>query len=235
MQAISLNGNQLISNETLLLKDLIAYYNDRADEYDKVYQNPLEQNDLSEATVLFQTLFSQKTVLEIACGTGYWTEQIAAVATAVDATDISERMLDIARRRPVGENTTFAVADMYNLPQGRTYDAIFGGFIWSHILLQDLDRLLDQLRNFLRPGGIIAFIDSNYVEGTNHDPKRITQTDEYDNTWQTRTLENGTTHLVLKNFPTERFLAQKLSRIATEVSFVKLGYYWVAVGYLTND
>ena len=215
-------------------QDIIAYYNDRADEYDKVYQNPLEQGDLSNATVLFQTLFSQKTVLEIACGTGYWTERIAAVAANVDATDVNERMLAIARQRPMGDNVTFAVADMYDLALNKKYDAVFGGFIWSHILRQDLDGLLDRWKDCLQPDGTIVFIDSSYVEGTNHDPKKITKTDEYGNTWQTRTLDNGTAHLVLKNFPTKNFLAQKLSRIAKDVDFVELTHYWVAIGKIST-
>lgn len=48
-------------------QDIISYYNDRAKEYDRVYSNSEEQQDLSTATDLFQDLFAGKKVLEVAC------------------------------------------------------------------------------------------------------------------------------------------------------------------------
>jgi ubiquinone/menaquinone biosynthesis C-methylase UbiE len=209
-------------------QNLVSYYSDRAKEYEKVYLNPDEQRDLLKAAKIFQDLFSQKTVLEIACGTGYWTEQIAKTATSIFATDINESVIEIARKRQK-KNITFAVANMYSLTPGEKYEGVFGGFIWSHILLQDLDKFIDKVKSFLKPNGIIVFIAGNPVEGTNHDLKNITKTDEYGNTYQTRTLENGTPHLVLKNFPTKALLSQKLSEIGTEVNFISLDYYWIVI------
>lgn len=205
-----------------------AYYNDRAAEYDKVYQNPPEQPDLMTANAIIQPLFSGKTVLEIACGTGYWTERIAATATSVHATDINQSMIDIALRRPLPGNVTFEAADLYNFTPSQQYDGIFGGFIWSHILLQDLDKLLHRMARWLNPGGIIVFIDSNYVPGTNHDPSRIAQKDEYGNTFQSRTLDSGARYLVLKNIPDQAFMEQQLSKVATDFNFINLTYYWIA-------
>ena len=208
-------------------QNLVSYYDDRANEYEKVYLNPAEQGDLLKATTIFQNLFSQKTVLEIACGTGYWTERIAETATSIYATDINESVIEIARKKQINDNVTFAAADMYQLKPDQKYEGVFGGFIWSHILLQDLGKFIAKVRSFLKSNGTIVFIDSNYVEGTNHDLKKITKTDEQGNTYQTRRLENGTTHLVLKNFPTKEFLIQHLSSIATDISFINMKYYWI--------
>lgn len=208
-------------------QDLVSYYNDRAQEYEKVYLNPDEQEDLLKAETVFQDLFSKKTVLEIACGTGYWTKRIAETATSVLATDVNESVIEIAREKRMNNNVTFAVADMYSFTPDKKFEGVFGGFIWSHILLQDLDKFIDKVRSFLKPDGIIVFIDGNAVEGTNHDLKKITKTDEQGNTYQTRKLENGTSHLVLKNFPTKDFLFKKLSRIATDINFINTEYYWL--------
>ena len=215
-------------------QNIIAYYNDRAKEYDKVYLNPPDPADLLIATTIFQTLFFQKTVLEIACGTGYWTERIAKTASSVYATDINERVVEVAKEKQMNDKVTFDIADMYNLAPDKKYEAVFGGFIWSHILLQDLDRFIDKLKDFLKAGGIVVFMDSNYVEGTDHDIRKITETDEYGNTYQTRTLENGATHRVLKNYPAKDFLFQKLSRIATEITYVNLTYYWITSCRITE-
>ena len=210
-------------------QDLRSYYNERANEYDNVYLIPEEQPDLARATALFRELFFQKTVLEIACGTGYWTKQIASAATSVRATDINESVIDIAKKRNDSPNISFEVADMYELLPEKKYDALFGGFIWSHILLQDLDQFLGQMNSFLKPGGMLVFIDSKQVQGRAHDSKSITRTDEQGNTYQSRSLENGTTHLVLKNFPGKEFLALKLKKWRTDIDYIDLEHYWIVV------
>ncbi|HRH56346.1 MAG TPA: class I SAM-dependent methyltransferase [Chitinophagales bacterium] len=207
--------------------DIKTYYNQRAKEYEKVYHNPDEQDDLKTAVDYFQHLFLDKTVLEIACGTGYWTERIAKTATSVFATDINKSVVEIALRRQTKNNVRFNVADMYHLNTDMKYQGIFGGFIWSHILLQDLDRFLLKLKDLLTEDEILVFIDSNPVDDTIHDKKRVSHTDEHGNTYQTRMLEDGTSHLVLKNFPTKEFLLNKLSVIATDINYIQLEYYWI--------
>lgn len=211
-------------------QDLSSYYHNRAKEYDKVYQIPEEQQDLADATAIFQQLFAEKNVLEIACGTGYWTEQISRTAASMLATDINESVIEIAKARNLSSNVAFEVVDMFQLEAEKRFDALFGGFIWSHILLQDLSKFVQKTVDFLQPGGVFAFIDSKPVAGGYHDKKRITQTDANGNTFQTRTLEDGTQHLVLKNFPTREFLVDMLSQIATEVQYTGLEHYWIVSG-----
>jgi ubiquinone/menaquinone biosynthesis C-methylase UbiE len=208
-------------------ENLVSYYNDRAREYEKVYLNPDEQDNLLTATKIFQNLFAEKTVLEIACGTGYWTERIAKTAVSILATDVNESVIALAREKQMPGNVSFTVADMFAFTPNEQFGGVFAGFIWSHVFLQDLDAFLQKVKSFLKPNGALVFIDGNPVEGTNHDFKNITKTDEYGNTFQTRKLENGETHLVLKNFPTREFLLNKLSEIATDIDFIELEYYWI--------
>jgi 2-polyprenyl-3-methyl-5-hydroxy-6-metoxy-1,4-benzoquinol methylase len=208
-------------------KSLTSYYHLRAKEYDRVYEHPAEQPDLQTAATLFKQLFAGKHVLEIACGTGYWTEQISGTARSVHATDINESMIEIAKKRGALKNVTFTATDMYQLSAGQPYDGLFGGFIWSHILLQHLDRFLDTMKTLVKPGGVIVFADSNPVPGTKHDLREISHTDAQGNTYQTRMLDDGTDHEVLKNFPAQDFLIEKLSRIGADIAYLELEYYWV--------
>lgn len=208
--------------------DIVSYYNDRAKEYEKVYLNPDEQGDLREAARIFEKVFSGKEVLEVACGTGYWTELIAKTAASIYAVDINESMIEIARSKRPGRNVAFAVADMYRLKPGKKFDAAFGGFIWSHIPIQELQGFLKGINELLKPGADLVFIDGNPLRGSSHDTRNITKTDAFGNTYQTRKLENGTLHLVLKNFPTKELLFQKLSPIATDLELTMLEYYWIA-------
>ncbi|MBS1731633.1 MAG: class I SAM-dependent methyltransferase [Bacteroidetes bacterium] len=205
--------------------DLITYYKDRAKEYEKIYLKPERQDDLLSSTTILQELFANKSVIEIACGTGYWTEKISKSANSIFATDINKTVIEIAEQKDFSNaQVTFGLADIFNFKPDNKYDSLFGGFIWSHIQLQDLDKFLNTVNKFVLPGGTIVFIDNNFVEGSNHS---ITNIDEQGNSFQTRKLDNGTTHLVLKNFPTENFLRKKLSNIATDIQFINLTYFWI--------
>jgi 2-polyprenyl-3-methyl-5-hydroxy-6-metoxy-1,4-benzoquinol methylase len=205
--------------------NLVSYYRDRAKEYEKIYSKPERQDDLQSIASIVQEQFSGKSVLEIACGTGYWTEIIAKSAASVFATDINDAVVEVAKQKDYSKaRVTFGLADIFNFNPDTKYESIFGGFIWSHIPRQDLDRFLSTVNNFIMPGGTVVFTDNNFVAGSNHP---VTKTDEQGNTFQTRKLENGTTHLVLKNFPTESFLREKLTNIATDLKFINLTYYWI--------
>ncbi len=206
-------------------ENLISYYNDRAKEYEKIYSKPERQDDLQTASFYLQHAFADKHVLEIACGTGYWTEQIAKSASSIYATDINESVIDIAKGKEIpNQYVSFGIEDIYNFNTLNKHESLFGGFIMSHIKIQDLDKFLMTINNVVCPGGKIVFMDNNYVEGSN---LPITNTDEHGNTFQTRKLEDGSSHLVLKNFYSENFLRHKLNGIANEVKFIKLKYYWI--------
>lgn len=205
--------------------DLVSYYKDRAKEYEKIYAKPERQEDLNTATGILQEIFTEKQVLEIACGTGFWTEKIAKTASSILGTDINETVLDIARKKDFSEKqVSFELADIYNFPIQEKFESLFGGFIWSHILLQDLDKFLSTVNSLVSPGATVVFMDNNYVEGSNH---VITNWDELGNSFQTRKLEDNTSHLVLKNFPTETFLRDKLKDISGDIKFFNLPYYWI--------
>ena len=103
-------------------RGLTTYYNERANEYDKVYALPKEQNDLRTATKIIQDIFADKAVLEVASGTGYWTKILAHVATRLLATDINDSVLKIAKSKVDGEHVSFKVADMYSLTTDIKYE-----------------------------------------------------------------------------------------------------------------
>ncbi len=206
--------------------DIVAYYKQRVIEYEEVYQKPERQQELLQATALLQKIFSGKLVFELACGTGYWTERIAATAKAVLATDINEAVLEVAQTKTYkNANVTFEQADIFQLKDtALKCNHLFGGFIWSHIQLQDLDKFIGITNNFIEPGGTIVLMDNNHVEGSN---LPISHQDDLGNTYQLRRLKDGTEHLILKNFPTEEFIRQCLAGKATEINFIKMTYFWL--------
>jgi 2-polyprenyl-3-methyl-5-hydroxy-6-metoxy-1,4-benzoquinol methylase len=209
-----------------LNKDIVAYYAARAKEYEKIYDKPERQGEIGDMTTLLQNVFPGKNVLEIACGTGYWTERIAKVAAKVLATDINEPVIEIAKAKTYEKsNVTFGVADIFNY-KASEYESLFGGFIWSHIKLQELGRFIDTINGFVKPGSIVVLADNNYIEGSN---TPISSTDEHGNTYQERVLENGETFSVLKNFPTEDTFKKALDGKAERIKFISLKYYWLVI------
>lgn len=206
--------------------DLIAYYGARAAEYERLYEKWGRQKDLVRLTAILQDVFRDKNVLEIACGTGWWTQRLALTAASVLASDINVSMLDIARDKYFARgNVEFQQDDFYRSAITQTFDGLLGGFIWSHIPLDQLDDFLEQVRRWVPPGGTAIFIDNLFVPGSS---TPISHRDAGGNTYQTRYLEDGTEHLVLKNFPERDFLMEKLSRLGTEPEYLTLEHYWLA-------
>jgi demethylmenaquinone methyltransferase/2-methoxy-6-polyprenyl-1,4-benzoquinol methylase len=207
--------------------DLVAYYNQRAKEYENIYAKPERQNDLADATMILQEIFLQKNIIEMGCGTGYWTQKIAKTANRIYATDINDTVIDIAQHKEYPTNTvSFGVADFLNYEPLKTYEGLFGGFIWSHIPLQDLPPFIAAANRCVTPGGTVVFMDNNFVAGSN---LPITHTDEMGNTFQTRQLADGSQHLVRKNFPSKDFILEQLQAVAEEIVFHKLEYYWIVM------
>ena len=117
-------------------KQLAAYYAARAAEYEQVYGKPERQTDLTRLKQLIASYFIERDVLEIACGTGYWTQSIAPVARKVTAIDINSETLAIARsKRLAAERISFEVVDVQHLPpRYKAFTAVrAAGVAYAHL------------------------------------------------------------------------------------------------------
>jgi demethylmenaquinone methyltransferase/2-methoxy-6-polyprenyl-1,4-benzoquinol methylase len=205
---------------------LAAYYAQRAAEYERIYAKPERQADLAALRTRIGRLSAGKKVLELACGTGYWTEIMAAGAAQVTAIDINEEVLQIARTRSYPAHRVEIMAgDCYTPPvAGRGHDALFAGFWWSHVPLGKLNFFLQSILSSIGPGGLIAFLDNRYVAGSS---TAVSRRDTDGNTYQVRELDDGSTHEVLKNFPTESELIQRASRVGWGANVDLFQHYWL--------
>jgi SAM-dependent methyltransferase len=207
---------------------LLEYYAARAAEYERVYEKPERQADLHMLHEAIPKLFDGRRVLEIACGTGYWTRRIAPRVASLTACDLTAEVLEIARAHPASRDVTFLFADAYDLSTvPGAFDAGFAGFWWSHVRLSDLNRFLAGFLGRLDVGARVVFLDNNYVDGSSYP---ISRTDDAGNTYQCRHLENGDEYEVLKNFPSERAVRGALEAAgAKDVEVVELQHYWYVV------
>lgn len=204
-----------------------GYYRERALEYDRVYDKPERQSDLRSLRAWLPNVLRGRHVLEVAGGTGYWTDVIADEAASIFATDVNEATLEVARNRRVWPaSVRFEVADALDLVTVKgERDAAFAGFFWSHIPLGDVGPFLTGLRDRLGSGAVAIFVDNRYVEGSNHP---VTRTDRAGNTFQSRTLSDGSEWEVLKNFPTSRDLRSALADFGSRIEIHEWAYYWAA-------
>ena len=213
---------------------MIDYYAARVAEYERIYAKPERQADLAELRTVVAAFFKDSHVLEIACGTGYWTEVISTTAASVAATDLVPEVLEAARTKPYPPGkVSFRQADAYDLSgvEGE-FGSCFAGFWWSHVPRQRLQEFLCTLHKRLGPGAKVMFLDNRYVEGSSTPCSRV---DTEDNTYQIRHLEDGTEYEVLKNFPQASEVENYLLKTgAGNVKVVELEYYWYVTYIVAN-
>ncbi|MFY9316497.1 MAG: methyltransferase domain-containing protein [Burkholderiales bacterium] len=204
---------------------LADYYAKRAAEYERIYARPERQANLAALKARIGKLFAGRRVLELACGTGYWTDVIAGSAAQVTALDLNEEVLAVARTKPNASKVTFVRGSAYEIPDlGRQHDALFAGFWWSHVPLEKLDGFIADCLSAVAPGALIAVLDNRYVEGSS---TALARRDARGNVYQLRSLDDGSTYEVLKNFPSESELIQRVSRLGWGANVELLDYYWL--------
>ena len=202
------------------------YYAKRAHQYEQIYEKPERQADLYALKQKVAKLTARHRVLEIACGTGYWTQEIASGAARVVATDIGKEVLDLARRKYFPPRRVhFVRANAFRTPVKRNYFTVaVAGFWWSHIALAELRSFLESLHRCLAPHARVIFFDNRYVEGSS---TPISREDDAGNTFQTRNVETGGRYELLKNFPSEQDIKQTITGLSTDVSYEESRYYWL--------
>jgi SAM-dependent methyltransferase len=165
-------------------------------------------------------------VLEIACGTGYWTAAIAERAASVHATDINPEMIALGEARGLDSaKVEFSLADAFDLPPAvGTYTACLAGFWWSHVKREDQQRFLAQLSAKLGKNTLLVLLDETYVEGSS---ATIARTDLDGNTYQIHQVTDGTRYEVINNFPSDSTLRKKIGPCVREIRIARLEYYWM--------
>ena len=159
-------------------------------------------------------------VLEIACGTGNWTEALAKRAISVFAIDSSPAVLDIARKK-LGhlKNVTLKEADAYTL-DGITgpFDVVFASDWWSHIPVSSIRPFLDNLHKRLRTGSRVIFLDMMMREVFEN------ETAYYDadgNRVSLRPLRDGSEFEIIKNFPSKMDLPGILEGSGEDIHYLE--------------
>lgn len=202
-------------------EELLAYYTARADEYEEIYDLPFVQADYERLAARLRDHLADRDVLEVACGTGYWTREVADHAASVVGVDASPTVLRRARAKEYAGTVGLVRADAYRLPfHEEAFSGALAGFWLSHVPVERRREFFDGFHDVLADGARVCVFDNRYVEG-------FTELDEEDdagNTYEVRVLDDGSRHRVLKNFPTEDELRSLLAADATGVEYEEFDF-----------
>lgn len=222
-----------------VIEEQKAYYRARAQEYEEWfyrrgrYDHGPEhtrqwesevaevQYALAEANLTGQTL-------DIAAGTGIWTQELVKTADHITALDSSEEMFELNRLRAQSDKVTYTLTDLFYWQPVMAYDAVFMGFWLSHVPPALLYDFIGTVAGALKPGGKLFFVDSLPAPTStakdmmanipNNLAQRVasTQFSESDYATVTRRLNDGREFQVVKVYYlpldlTERFKAYDLS------------------------
>lgn len=217
------------------LDEMKAYYRARAAEYDEWFyrqgrfDHGPERNArwLAEADEVFAALDQlgvSGDILELAPGTGIWTERLVARARSVTAVDASPEMVALNRAKVADPRVTYVLADLFAWQPDRRYDACVFAFWISHVPAERLDAFLATVAAALTPGGKVFFVDGRpEPTGTAPDhtlPAAGAQT-------MTRRLNDGRAFEIVKNFYDPAALAARCAATGLDVAVRETATYFL--------
>ena len=111
--------------------------------------------------MLSSHLESGMTVLELGCGTGYFTRELARSAADIIAIDVSPELLEIARANGSLQNIRYEVQNACALSYSDAmFDSVVGSSVLHHLEIQEA---LREIYRVLKPGGTIYFTEPNML------------------------------------------------------------------------
>ena len=159
------------AEEQRVIAEQVAYYRARAPEYDDwffrrgEYDHGAEWNrrwraEVEELRSALDAVRPSGRVLELACGTGLWTERLVPRAAELTCVDASPEVIALNRERVGAEHVEYIRADLFTWQPPRRYDFVFFGFWLSHVPAGAFIPFWSMVARALAPGGRAFFVDS---------------------------------------------------------------------------
>lgn len=198
-----------------LVREMREYYAARAPWHDACMSytgNATMEALLSPIVERVGEMMGGLDVLEIACGTGNWTQVLSRRAKSVVAIDSSREALSLAETKEYGPGgVELKLADAYCLRElGRRFAGAFAADWWSHVPRSLLSTFLLGLQSCMAGGAPVVFVDMLPMRHPDLEPYRH---DAEGNAICRRTLPDGRTFDVVKNFPRREEVLDSVARV----------------------
>jgi 2-polyprenyl-3-methyl-5-hydroxy-6-metoxy-1,4-benzoquinol methylase len=190
-----------------LLQEQIEYYRNRAPEYDQWFfrQGRYDRGEAHrqqwfvEISELRTALLAAKPsgdILELACGTGLWTQHFAPLATHLTAIDAAPEAIVVNKNRVDSDSVKYIIADLFNWTPTQKFDFVFFGFWLSHVPIEQFADFWCMVRASLKPNGKIFFVDSLFDQTS----PAINHAEPHHQGYSERKLNDGRVYQVVKVF-----------------------------------
>lgn len=216
-----------------LVEGQIEYYRARAPEYDEWFLRTGRyardaawearwNDEIAQVRSALAEARPSGQILELACGTGLWTEWLLPYADALTAVDAAPEAIELNRARiaagyeSAAERARFVVADLFTWPGDGLYDHVFFGFWLSHIPPERFDDFWSLVDRCLAPGGRVFFVDNQQDSGSGANapaPRYAGDTACV----QKRRLNDGREFDIVKVFHTPEGLTSRLKSLGWSV------------------
>lgn len=131
--------------------------------YRKIRENKINANTVFEIPALFSQLpdLHGKTVLDLGCGFGeHCIEYVKMGAERVTGIDISEKMLEVARKENSDPKIEYLMMPMENLATlGLKADVVISSLAFHYV--QDFSGVIKAVHALLEDGGVFVFSQEN--------------------------------------------------------------------------
>ena len=196
-----------VGDDAELLEEQQAFYRARAPEYDDWWQRRGRYDRGPDETRVWQrqvaildaalTSFGPSgDVLELAGGTGWWTQRLAQSAKRLTVVDSSPEAIEISRRRIGRPDVDYVLADLFGWRPNRSFDVVFFSFWLSHVPRSLFGTFWGLVRSCLAPAGRVFFIDNR--DDPNPEPRVDPYVVRYGPDLHLRRLDDGSEYRVVK-------------------------------------
>lgn len=208
-----------------ILEKQIAYYRARAQEYDEWFYRQghynrgeaLNNEWRQEAQIVRDQLLDFPTVshvVEMAGGTGIWTQELVKMSDKVTVLDASPEMIKINQAKVQSDKVTYQQADLFQWQPEQQVDMVFFGFWLSHVPKDKLSPFLEMIHRALKPNGRLFFIDSQKVQSGTSKQQKVQTTNDI----QKRILNDGSEFEIIKIYYNPDALTQTLNAHGFDVT-----------------
>jgi SAM-dependent methyltransferase len=221
--------------EERIIEEQKAYYRSRAAEYDEWFLRQGRYDygaefrarwdaEVGQVRAALERFGPCGRVLELACGTGWWTEELARWAGRITAVDASDEVLELNRRRVGHEKVERVRSDIFALRPEGEYDAVFFSFWLSHVPPERFEPFWEMVGQALAPGGRVFFVDSLRTELSTAKDHVLPDEDEV---IATRKLNDGRRFRIVKIFYDPSELRSRLHALGWKMEVTTTGDFFL--------